>query len=95
MFEAMKEYEQWRAMISPIKSQTYPYWELCLADGGSADKSVREAIKSAAKKDGRIKYTFLKENLGISLNTNAAIEMAKGSYIGFIDQDDILSPDAL
>ena len=43
----------------------------------------------------RIVYRKLDHNLGISGNTNCAIEMSIGSYLGLLDHDDILHPAAL
>ena len=37
----------------------------------------------------------LKENLGIAENTNAAFSMAKGEFVGLLDHDDLLAPNAL
>ena len=37
----------------------------------------------------------LKENLGISENTNAAFAMAQGEFVGLLDHDDLLAPNAL
>lgn len=42
-----------------------------------------------------IKYIRLKENRGISENTNAALAQANGDYIGLLDHDDVLASDAL
>ncbi|MCD7746006.1 MAG: glycosyltransferase [Lachnospiraceae bacterium] len=44
---------------------------------------------------GRIRYTCLPENLGISGNTNAALALAGGEYVALLDHDDVLAPDAL
>ncbi len=52
---------------------------------------VREYIQA----DGRIVYTKLEKNLGIAENTNAAIALATGDWIAFMDHDDLLAPDAL
>ena len=46
-------------------------------------------------KDVRIKYQHLEENAGIAQNTNCALDMATGDYIGLLDHDDLLEPDAL
>ena len=46
-------------------------------------------------KDSRIDYVILEENLGISENTNRALEMACGDYIVLLDHDDVLTDDAL
>lgn len=37
----------------------------------------------------------LSENAGIAGNTNAALAMATGEYVGLLDHDDLLEPDAL
>lgn len=81
-------------LISSLKQQTYEKWQLCLADG-SSDKERAAAIKKYANHDSRITYISIKENLGISANTNVGLKAAKGDYIGLLDHDDILSPHAL
>ena len=84
------------AMINSVIDQTYGDWELCLADGSDVEHAyVGEVCRKYAKKDRRIKYQKLKENLGISENTNACIDMADGDYIGLFDHDDLLHPFAL
>ena len=80
-----------KELIDSLKNQTYKNWELCLADGSEVSNELLKDYMD----DGRIKYSFLNSNLGISENTNAAIKMATGDYIGFLDHDDILSQDAL
>ena len=70
-------------------------WELCIADGSPAGESVERILKAYARKDSRIRYKILGENLGISGNTNAALEMAEGDYIVLADHDDIVTENAL
>lgn len=83
-------------MIDSVIAQTYSNWELCMADGSDdKHKTVKQICKKYAKADGRIKYKKLKENLGISGNTNACIDMATGDYISLFDHDDLLHPAAL
>lgn len=83
-------------MIASVTAQTYSNWELCLADGSDdAHPGVGEFVKALAEKDSRILYRKLEENLGISGNTNACIDMASGDYIALFDHDDILHPAAL
>lgn len=94
-----------QAMIESVIAQTYENWELILADA-SPDPSVEEAHEEGeaavhiasvvySLEDARIHYMKLKENTGISENTNRALEYATGDYIGFLDHDDLLTPDAL
>ncbi len=83
-----------REMIDSVVAQTYENWELCLADGSDDEHSYVETVVRSYN-DGRIRYERLKENLGISGNTNKCFEMATGDYIGLFDHDDILHPTAL
>ncbi len=83
-------------MIQSVVSQTYPRWELCLADGSDEEHGdVGEEVAKWIEKDPRIKYRRLEQNLGISENTNACIAMSVGDYIALFDHDDVLHPSAL
>ena len=83
-------------MINSVQNQTYSNWELCLADGSTADfECVGELCQKLAKKDKRIIYKKLEKNLGISENTNECIRMSSGDYIALFDHDDVLHPSAL
>lgn len=73
-------------LVECLKGQTYSNWELCLADGSP---TPIEYIKDYLK-DGRIKYKIIGENKGISGNTNEAITLVTGDYIGLLDHDDLL-----
>ena len=83
-----------REMITSVLDQTYPGWQLCLADGSDENHAyVGEYINSL--KDTRICYKKLDGNKGISDNTNECIKMATGDYIALFDHDDLLHPSAL
>ena len=84
-----------REMIDSVVDQTYSNWELCIADGSEGDAVVEAELEKYAKQDDRIKYILLEKNEGISGNTNAALELATGEYVGLFDHDDILAPNAL
>jgi GT2 family glycosyltransferase len=85
-----------KEMVKSVIAQTYDNWELCLADGSDKEhKNVERISKIYAKKDKRIKYQKLDKNLGISENSNKAIEMSSGEYLGLLDHDDILHPSVL
>ena len=79
-------------MIQSVLDQTYANWELLLGDA-SPDESLRKLAENAG--DNRVRYVKIAENKGISANTNVILEMAQGSYIGLLDHDDTLTPDAL
>ncbi len=83
-------------MIRSVQEQTYGKWELCLADGSDdAHDNVGERCLEYVQKDPRVVYKKLEENLGISGNTNACIDMATGNFISLFDHDDVLHPSAL
>ena len=85
-----------REMIDSVAAQTYPRWELCLADGSDDEHGeVGDVCREYAARDNRIRYEKLARNEGISANTNACIRMASGEYIALFDHDDLLLPYAL
>ena len=88
--------ERWlcRAIESVI-SQDYGNWELCIVDGGSTKSHIKPLLTEYAAKEPRIKIRFLTENKGIAGNSNAALALATGDYVGFLDHDDELAPNAL
>jgi O-antigen biosynthesis protein len=83
------------AAINSILNQTYNNWELCIVDGHSTKLHVRDLLKHYAEKDKRIKVVFLNENKGIAGNSNEALSLATGEFIGLMDHDDELAPFAL
>jgi GT2 family glycosyltransferase len=84
-----------RKCIQSARTQVYEGWELCICDDGSSSEAVRDVILECARQDSRIKAKFLPENRGIAEATNTALGMASGEFIGLLDHDDELSPDAL
>jgi O-antigen biosynthesis protein len=80
--------------VRSIQMQTYPNWELCIGDGNSTAQT-RSVIRRLKGQDTRIHVEFLETNGGISANTNAAMKMARGDFIAFLDHTDLLAPDAL
>ena len=84
-----------RAMIESLRAQSYSNWELCLADASENDSDVLPVVREYQAKDGRIRYQRITENRGIPENTNEALAMAEGDYIGLLDHSDLLAPNAL
>ena len=82
-------------MMDSLICQTYPHWELCIANASPEDEKMAEVLREYCEKEPRIRVQALEENLGIAENTNAAFAMANGTYIGLLDHDDLLAPDAL
>jgi len=84
-----------RSCIESVRDQVYTKWELCLADDGSKNPELTEILREYTNLDSRIKFTELPANRGISAATNAALTLATGEYVGLLDHDDLLAPDAL
>ncbi len=86
---------QFHLAVRSVLRQTDPRWELIIVDDGSTYQPFLDEI--AKVKTSSEKIMVLRRQLpgGISKSTNFGIEVAKGSYIGFLDHDDELSPDAI
>ncbi len=84
-----------RQMIESLISQTYTEWELCIANASPDSEEMQRILADYSAKDSRVRFCNLKENLGIAENTNRAFSMARGEFIGLLDHDDLLAPNAL
>lgn len=78
------------ACIESLVNQTYSNLEIILVDDGSPDR-CGEICDAWEKTDTRIRVIH-KENGGLSDARNAGIRIANGSYIGFVDSDDVIHP---
>ncbi|MBX7102525.1 MAG: glycosyltransferase [Gemmataceae bacterium] len=84
-----------RLAIDSVIRQTYPRWELCIADDGSTEQHVRPILEEYAARDHRIKLAPPGRHGGISRATNAALAMAQGDFVALFDHDDELAEHAL
>lgn len=82
-----------RQTLNSIKNQSYENWQLCIGDAGNNKKN--KILEEIFGNDDRVKYLDIPVNYGISGNSNKALELATGEYIGLMDHDDILTSDAL
>ena len=71
--------------IESVRNQTYKQWELILVDDGSSDLTP-SICERYAEVDSRIKFVHIK-NSGPGKARNIGIELAKGTYIAFVDGD--------
>ena len=78
--------------IKSILNQTFQNLEFVIIDDGSTDDSLN-IIKSY--NDNRIRLIENKANQGQSKTLNKGINLARGTYIARVDQDDISSSDRL
>ena len=84
-----------KEMLNSVLLQSYSNWELCIVNADPGDAEVGRILKEYAASDARIQVRDLPENQGISANTNEAFSMASGEFVGLLDHDDTLEPDAL
>lgn len=88
--------ESWlRRCIDSVIVQAYDRWELCLVDDASMRPHVAAVLGEYAQRDPRIHTRRLERNSGIVAASGAALSMAEGEFVTFLDHDDELSPDAL
>ena len=80
--------------IQTVLEQTYPNWELLLVDDCSNDNSVG-IIKEYVKDDKRIRLLKNEKNSGAALTRNHGIKEAKGTYLCFLDADDLWEKEKL
>lgn len=81
--------------IESVLYQTYPNFEICIADDCSSLQETVTTLREYEKKDPRIKICYRKKNGHISVATNSALDLANGEYVGFLDHDDMLNRHAL
>lgn len=81
--------------LSSVVAQWYSDWELVMSDDGSENDWYGDPDIGRLVEDSRIRVIFRETNGGIAAATNAAIEESTADWIAFMDQDDLLAPDAL
>lgn len=79
--------------IESVLAQTYPNWELIIADDCSTDDT--DAVVRPYLADGRIRYIKNEKNSGAAVSRNRALREAKGKWIAFLDSDDLWLPEKL
>ena len=75
------------ATLDSALSQDYPHTEIILYDDGSTD----DTAQVAAQYGDNIRYVQRK-NLGVARARTAACQEARGQYIAFLDDDDLMPP---
>lgn len=77
--------------VRSVLAQTYPHWELLIAEDCSPD-DTREVVERLAGLDPRVKLIPLARNSGPAMARNAALERAQGRWVAFLDSDDLWLP---
>jgi GT2 family glycosyltransferase len=81
--------------IDSVRAQTYPHWQLCIADDCSTEPHVAAILARAAAADPRIVTVRRSRNGHISAASNSALKLCSGEFVALLDHDDELSPQAL
>ena len=84
-----------RACLDSVLAQSYPFWQLVVADDASDQPHVAQVLYEYLERDDRVEVVFCPEHGHISAATNAALERADCMYVAFLDHDDMLDPHAL
>ncbi len=78
-----------RAAVLSVVNQTYVHWEMLIIDDGSSDGSL-DSINDI--RDARIRVLRDGCNRGLAARLNEAIDLARGTYLARMDQDDVSFP---
>jgi glycosyltransferase involved in cell wall biosynthesis len=84
-----------RRQVESVRSQDYPFWELCLCDVGSTSAETISTLERYWGTDPRIKIVRLEQAEGMTAATNRAAEFSTGDYLATLDQDAELPLDSL
>lgn len=82
--------------IESVLNQTYDnIIEIIITDDGSTD-NTKEIVEEFKKRDSRIIYSInTKYPHGPTGNKNNGLDLATGEFIGILDDDDVLLPNAI
>lgn len=82
-------------MIESVLAQTFADWQLVLVDDRSPSPHVLDVVRSYAARDERIVVVEREGNGGIVAASNDGLAQAAGDFVGLLDHDDTLVPEAL
>jgi glycosyltransferase involved in cell wall biosynthesis len=82
------------ACLESVLAQTYLDYEVLIVDDRSSDSTVQIA-EAYALKDRRVQIVQNPQNLGLVGNWNRCAELAKGEWIKYVFQDDLIAPTCL
>jgi GT2 family glycosyltransferase len=81
--------------VESVLAQVYEKWELILVDDDSTDPETLRVLRELGARDSRIVLAKDEKRGGISAASNRGLAVAEGAWVGFLDHDDVLEPDAL
>ena len=92
-----KRHEYLKNAIDSVLAQTYTDFEMIIVDDNPVGSEERKLTEDVVKgiTDSRVHYVQNEKNLGGAGSRNVAIDLAKGEYIAFLDDDDMYLPERL
>lgn len=79
--------------VDSVLNQTYTDVEVCIADDGSTDNTL-QVLEKNFQDNPKVKWVT-QSNGGIGKASNTAVRLCRGMYIGQLDSDDLLKPEAV
>lgn len=79
--------------IDSVLNQTYTDVEVCICDDGSTDNTL-QVLEENYYNHPKVRW-ISQTNGGIGKASNGAVRLCRGMYIGQLDSDDLLKPDAV
>lgn len=90
-----RKFDVIKRSIESVLCQTYKNIEIILIDDNDPDSLFRNDIKNGIKHYSEIRYVPLLKNSGAQKARNTGIEIAKGDFIAFLDDDDEWLPEKI
>lgn len=81
--------------IESVLAQSYPRWELCMADDASQDPALSAYLNELTAQHPNVHVVVREHNGHIAACTNSALGLATGAFVVLFDQDDLLPTYAL
>ncbi len=80
--------------LASLRAQTMTHWRAVLVDDGSTD-ATGALFAAAAAADPR--FTLVRHEVarGLGAARNAGLDLVQTPFVGFLDADDVMMPDAL
>jgi glycosyltransferase involved in cell wall biosynthesis len=83
-----------RSCLDSALGQTFKDFELVIVDDHSTD-ATRDVVQEYARSDARVTVSVNPHTLGLAANWNRCVELARGEWVKFLFQDDLLEPSCL
>ena len=84
-----------RRAVESVFAQTFTDWEIVISDDETPPGETWNFLETLAKSDARIRPIINGDPHGASFNHNNALRAARGQWIKFLHDDDVLKPNCL